>query len=167
VKVFTAFVGVIQRISNSIIYSSLCIVRNCTADTPITSSSLFARRALRATRIATRVTSCNTLRTYVYVFPIPTMLYYLWCITAECLKGYNEQPVLSQNSINALECQSYISRVLAGILALPKDQAIHDAVLVITLTALAAYHPEQSLHISSFASNICILTALKLTVFGY
>ena len=25
---------------------------------------------------------------------------------------------LSQNSINALECQSYISRVLAGILAL-------------------------------------------------
>ena len=54
VKVFTAFVGVIQRISNSIIYSSLCIVRNCTADTPITSSSLFVRRAQRATRIAMR-----------------------------------------------------------------------------------------------------------------
>ena len=49
-----------------------------------------------------------------------------------------------------------------------KDQAIHNAVLVIT--ALAAYnphHPEQSLHISSFASNICLLRALKLTAFGY
>ena len=34
------------------------------------------------------------------------------------LYGYNEQPVLSQNSINVLESQSYISRVLAGILAL-------------------------------------------------
>ena len=76
--------------------------------------------------------------------------------------------------INALEYQSYISRVLPGILALQKaygdtkDQAIHNAVLVIT--ALAAYnphHPEQSLHISSFASNICLLTALKLTVFRY
>ena len=76
--------------------------------------------------------------------------------------------------INAPEYQSYISRVLPGILALQKaygdtkDQAIHNAVLVIT--ALAAYnphHPEQSLHISSFASNICLLTALKLTVFRY
>ena len=47
VKGFTAFVGLIQRISNSIIYTSLCIVRNCTADTPITSSSLFAQRAQR------------------------------------------------------------------------------------------------------------------------
>jgi len=49
-----------------------------------------------------------------------------------------------------------------------KDQAIHNAVLIII--ALAAYnphHPEQSLHISSFASNICLLTALKLTIFGY
>ena len=36
------------------------------------------------------------------------------------LYGYNEQPVLFQNSINALESQSYISRVLAGILALQK-----------------------------------------------
>ena len=49
-----------------------------------------------------------------------------------------------------------------------KDQAIRNAVLVIT--ALAAYnphHPEQSLHMSSFASNICLLTALKLTAIGY
>ena len=46
-----------------------------------------------------------------------------------------------------------------------KDQAIHDAVWVIT--ALAAFHPEQCLHISSFASNICLLTGLKLTIFGY
>ena len=69
---------------------------------------------------------------------------------------------------------SYISRVLAGILVfqkpmeIPKNQIIHDAILVIT--ALAAYnlhYPEQSLHISSFTSNICLLTALKLTVFGY
>ena len=54
VKGFTSFVGLIQRISNSITYNSLWIVRNCTADTPITSSSLFAQRAQRATRIATR-----------------------------------------------------------------------------------------------------------------
>ena len=80
-----------------------------------------------------------------------------------------------RKSINALECQSYISRVLAGILALQKPMEIpktrlyiHDAVLVITaLAAFNPYHPEQSLHISSFASNICLLTALKLTVFGY
>ena len=45
VKSFNAFVGLLQRISNSIIYTSLCIVRNCTADTPIPSSSLFAQRA--------------------------------------------------------------------------------------------------------------------------
>ena len=67
------------------------------------------------------------------------------------------------------------SGVLAGILALQKPMdipktrlAIHNAVLVIT--ALAAYnphHPEQSLHISYFASNICLLRVLKLTVFGY
>ena len=31
---------------------------------------------------------------------------------------------LSQNSINVLECQSYISRVLAGILALQKPMEI-------------------------------------------
>ena len=38
------------------------------------------------------------------------------------------------------------------------------------ITALAAYnphHPEQSLHMSSFVSNICLLTALKLIIFGY
>ena len=39
---------------------------------------------------------------------------------------------------------------------------MHNAVLVIT--ALAAYNLEQSLHISSLVSNICLLTALKLTV---
>ena len=76
VKGFTAFVGVIQCISNSIIYSSLCIVRNCTADTPITSSSLFAQRVQRATRIAMR--EWRHAIHYVYAFPIPTMLYYLW-----------------------------------------------------------------------------------------
>ena len=86
----------------------------------------------------------------------------------------NNLAVLSQNSINAVECQSYISRVLAGILALQKaygntkDQAIHDAVLVIAaLAAFNPYYPEQSLQICSFVSNICLLTALKLTVFGY
>ena len=41
---------------------------------------------------------------------------------------------------------------------------MHNAVLVIT--ALAAFNPEQSLLISSFVSNIWLLTALKLTVFG-
>ena len=49
-----------------------------------------------------------------------------------------------------------------------KDQGICSAVLVVT--ALAAYnphYPEQSLHISSFASNIHLLRALKLTVFSY
>ena len=40
--------------------------------------------------------------------------------TPTILDSYDEQPVLYQNSINALECQSYISRVLAGILALQK-----------------------------------------------
>ena len=49
-----------------------------------------------------------------------------------------------------------------------KDQAVHIALLVIT--AVAAYNPhhaKQSLHISSFMSNICLLRALKLIVFGY
>ena len=75
VKGFTAFVGILQRISNSIIYTSLCIVRNCTADTPITNSSLFAQRAQRATRIVTKVTSRNTLR--IMRFQSLLCLYYL------------------------------------------------------------------------------------------
>ena len=81
---------------------------------------------------------------------------------------------LCQNSINALECQSYISRVLAVILALQKPMEIPNTRLyshaVLVITALAVYNPyytEQSLQISSFASNICLLTALKLTVFRY
>lgn len=54
--------------------TSLCIVRNCTADTPITSSSLFARKERNAQRGYGNkgVTSRNTLRNS---FPIPTMLY--------------------------------------------------------------------------------------------
>ena len=65
--------------------------------------------------------------------------------------------------------------LVEGILALQKPmeilkamQAIHNAVLVRTaLAAYNPYHPEQSLHISSFASNICLLRSPKLTVFGY
>ena len=52
VKGFTVFVSLLQCISNPINSTSLCIVQNCTADTPITSSSLFTQRG---------VTSCNTL----------------------------------------------------------------------------------------------------------
>ena len=47
--------------------------------------------------------------------------------------GYDEQPVLSQNSINVLECQSYNSRVLAGILALQKPMEIPKTRLYIML----------------------------------
>ena len=39
-------------------------------------------------------------------------------------EGYDEQLVLFQNSINALECQIYISSVLVGILALQKPMEI-------------------------------------------
>ena len=42
VKGFTAFVGLLQRTSNPINSTLLFIVQNCTTDTPITSSSLFA-----------------------------------------------------------------------------------------------------------------------------
>ena len=57
------------------------------------------------------------------------------CNGLECMSGslYDEQPVLSQNSINALECQSYISRVLAGILALQKPMEIPKTRLYIML----------------------------------
>ena len=69
------------------------------------------------------------------------------------------------------ECQTCISRVLAGILELQKPMEIPKTRLyIIVITALAAYNPhhlEQSLHISSVSSNICLLTALKLMVFGY
>ena len=58
--------------------------------------------------------------------------------------------------------------MLAGILALQKPMEIHNAALVITaVAAFNSHYPEQSLHISSFASNICLLMALKLTVFRY
>ena len=94
-------------------------------------------------------------------------LFILWSFLHQ---GYDEQPVLSQNSINALECQSYNSRVLAGILALqpmeiPKTRLYIIVVLVIT--AYNPHHAEQSLHMSSFALNICLLRALKVTVFGH
>ena len=43
--------------------------------------------------------------------------------------SYDEQPVLSQNSINSLECQRYNSRVLGGILALQKSMQIPKTTL--------------------------------------
>ena len=45
----------------------------------------------------------------------------------------DEQPVVSQNSINVLECQSYNSRVLAGILALQRPMEIPKTRLCIML----------------------------------
>ena len=72
VKGFTGFIGQLQRISNPINSTSLCIIQNCAADTPITSSSLFAHGAQRATRMVTR--EWRHAIHYVYAFPIPTML---------------------------------------------------------------------------------------------
>ena len=46
------------------------------------------------------------------------------CYLLGVITNYDEQPVLSQNLINALECQSYNSRVLADILALQKPMEI-------------------------------------------
>ena len=96
-------------------------------------------------------------------------------LLCQSVLSHVHMPVVVWSEFNKCAWMSEVfSRVLAGILTLrkpmeiPKTRLIHNAVLVIT--ALAAYnphHPEQSLHISSFASNICLLTALKLTVFRY
>ena len=64
------------------------------------------------------------------------------------VKGRDQQCVFNQNSINALESQSYTSGVLAGILALQKsletkdevyretkDEGIYNALLVTTALA--------------------------------